>query len=50
VLHRLTSYILCTFPFQDTSCVMLSIPSYKHPYVTPFTRSGTNQFHYQSPH
>ena len=23
---RLTSYILCTFPFQDTSCFMLSIP------------------------
>ena len=29
---------------------MLSISSYKHPYVTPLTLSVTNQFHYQSSH
>jgi hypothetical protein len=50
VLDRLTSYILCTFLFQDTSCVILSISFYKHPYITPLTRSVTNQFHYQSSH
>jgi len=34
VLERLKSYILCTFLFQETSCVMLSSSSYKHPFVT----------------
>ena len=29
---------------------MLSISSYKHPYVTPLTLSVPNQFHYQSSH
>ena len=50
LLDRLTSIILCNFLFQDMSCVMLSISSYKHPYVTPLTLSVTNQFHYQSSH
>jgi len=47
LLDRLTSYILCTFLFHDTSCVMLSKSSYKHSYVAPPTRPVTNQFHYQ---
>jgi len=38
LFHRLTSYILFIFLFQHTSCVMLSISSYVHPYVTPPTR------------
>jgi hypothetical protein len=50
LLDRLTSYILWLFPFQDTSCVMLSTSPYKHPYVTPLTRSVTDQSHYQSSH
>jgi len=37
VLDRLTSYILCTFLLQYTSCVMLSISSYEHPYGNPAT-------------
>jgi len=38
LLHKLTSYILFIFLFQHTSCVMLCISSYEHPYVTPPTR------------
>ena len=47
LLDRLTRYILCIFLFQYTSCVILSISSYKRPYITPPTRSVNNQFHYQ---
>ena len=37
VLDGLTSYILWNFLFQNTSSVMLSISSYKHPIGTPLT-------------
>jgi len=47
VLDRLTRYILCTFLFQYTSCVMLSISSYKHPNTNSSTQLITNQFNYQ---
>ena len=50
LLDRLTSYILCTVLFHNTSCVMLSISSYKLPYGTPSTRLVTNQVHYQWSH
>ena len=46
LLERLKSYILCTFLSDETSCVTLSISSYKHPYVIPLTQPVTNQFHY----
>jgi hypothetical protein len=32
---------------NSITSIMLSISQYKHPYVTPPTRSVTNQFHYQ---
>jgi hypothetical protein len=34
-------------PINSITKVMVSISYYKHPYVTPPTRSVTNQFHYQ---
>jgi hypothetical protein len=34
-------------PIKYITNIMLSISLYKHPYITPPTRSVTNQFHYQ---
>jgi hypothetical protein len=34
-------------PIKHITNIMLSISHYKHPYVTPPTRSVTNHFHYQ---
>jgi len=39
LLDTLTSYILCNFLPHDISCVVLPSVTYKHPYVTPPTRS-----------
>ena len=50
LLDRLIRYILCTFLFQYTSCVMLSISSCKHPYINLSTWTDPNQFHYQWSH